>query len=132
MSTNWSDLVMNIAVLNGEGDRCQAYKDLCASTLLLHLWSLAEHRLAPPIDNIHRLRDLVKTYNPEAYESIVKPAVAKRYEAEKDRIKAEVALLKWTCQVNDRKQRAESAAATATCSCGLYQTCDICKKFQPR
>lgn len=96
MSTNWNDLVKNIAVLNGDGDRSQDYKDLCAGALLVHLWSLAEHRLAPSTDDTQRLRDLIKTYDPEAYESIVKPAVKAKYEAEKDRITAEADALKAT------------------------------------
>ena len=90
MSTEWNDIVKNVAVLNGEGDRCQAYKDLCAGSLLVHLWSVAERGIAPSEDDIKRLRELIKKYEPEAYET-----------------------------------------AVAKC-CGLYQTCDKCKKFQPR
>ena len=96
MSTQWNDLVKNVAVLNGDGDRSQDYKDLCAGSLLCHLWSVAESNIAPSKDDIQRLRDLVKAYEPEHYESTVRPVVKAKYEAEKDRIAAEVAALKTT------------------------------------
>jgi hypothetical protein len=94
MSTEWNDIVKNVAVLNGAGNRDQSYKDLCSGSLLCHLWSVAESGIAPSKDDIQRLRDLIKEYEPEHYETTVKPVVKAKYEAEKDRITAEAAALK--------------------------------------
>jgi hypothetical protein len=110
MSTEWNDIIKNVAVLNGEGDRCQAYKDLCSGSLLCHLWSVAESGIAPSKDDIQRLRDLIKEYEPEHYETTVKPVVKAKYEAEKERIAADAAALKWIA-ANEVKDTADAAAA---------------------
>jgi len=107
MSTEWNDIVKNVAVLNGEGNRDQSYKDLCAGSLLCHLWSVAESGIAPSKDDIQRLRDLIKEYEPEHYETTVKPVVKAKYEAEKERIAADAAALKWIA-ANEVKAQAEA------------------------
>jgi len=107
MSTEWNDLVKNVAVLAGEGDRCQAYKDLCFGTLLTQLWSITEEGLKPSADDAQRIRDIIKRYDPETYEGLVMPVMKNKYESERKRLIASIDHLKFKAQA----ATAEAAAA---------------------
>ena len=101
MSTEWDDLIKDLAVLNGTDKRDQEYKNLCAGTALINLWSILENDTKPTAYNLHRLRELLKEHEPDCYEKSVVPKLKKK-------------------------------EAKSKCTCGLYQTCGICKKYQER
>jgi hypothetical protein len=132
MSTEWDDLIKDLAILNGWGNKDQGYKELCASTALTNLWSIVESKLNPTTDNLLRLRELMEEYETEYYNECVRPKILEKmkdqrsdaekrhtYEMTKEIIELKVRVLKLE-------------AALEKCKCGLYQTCDICKKYQER
>jgi len=142
MSTEWDSLINDLAVLNGTGDKDQEYKDLCSGTALTCLWSILEGDLKPSAVNLHRIRELIKEHSPEYYEEAVVPVMK---EKELARIVAEVKTKAKTIPemvIADLKAEGWTTDGVVLfppkepkkpkCSCGLYQTCDICKKYQER
>ena len=132
MSTEWDDLIKDLAILNGWGNKDQGYKELCASTALTNLWSIVESKLNPTTDNLLRLRELMEEYETEYYNECVRPKILEkmkdqRSDAEK---KHTYVMTKEIIELKVRVLKLE--AALEKCKCGLYQTCDICKKYQER
>jgi hypothetical protein len=126
MATEWDDLIKDLAVLNGSGNRDQEYKDLSAATALSNLWAIVEMELKPTAKNLEVLRGLMKEHDEQYYKDNVVPYVKKKYEAEKERLTKEAKALK--CEVGIF----HIDLTDKTCQCGLYQGCDVCKKFQDR
>jgi hypothetical protein len=128
MSTEWDSLIKDLAVLNGKDNKDQKYKDLCASTALTNLWSIVENDLKPKTHNLLRLRELMEEYDPEFYKDCVVSTINLKYQTELIRLREEVDDLKTKLH----EKTIPEPSKKPKCSCGLYQTCDICKKFQKR
>ena len=80
MSTEWDGLINDLAILNGEGNRDQGYKELCSSTALTNLWSIVEKNLKPSTAHLQRLRELLEVYETEYYNEVVKPKIVAKIE----------------------------------------------------
>jgi hypothetical protein len=147
MSSEWDSLIRDLAILNGEGNKDQAYKDLCASTALTTLWSIVENHLKPKTKNLLRLRELMEEYETEYYNEVVRPIseAEKKLTHDPDETVVsgivckpcgkELPPMTMTEHLNGRGcpcEKKNRSPQLKQCKCGLYQTCDICKKYQER
>lgn len=132
MSTEWDSLIKDLAILNGEGNKDQEYKDLCASTALMNLWSIVDNNLKPKTNNLLRLRELMEEYETEYYNECVRPFILKKMEDTRSEAEKKHTY-EMTQEIIALKMRVlKLEASLEKCKCGLYQTCDICKKYQER
>jgi len=132
MSSEWDGLIKDLAVLNGDGNRDQGYKDLCSSTALTNLWSIVENDLKPKTHHLLRLRELMEEYETEYYNECVRPKVLAKMEDTRSEAEKQHTY-EMTKEIIALKMRVlKLEAALEKCKCGLYQTCDICKKYQER
>jgi hypothetical protein len=123
MTDEWDFLIRDLAILNGDGNKKQEYKDLCASTALTTLWSIVENDMRPTPQHLRKLRDLIEEYETGYYHQVIKP----KMEAEKKHL---IEMEQDNLALKQRILKLE--ALLGKCKCGLYQTCDICKKYQQR
>lgn len=132
MSTEWDGLIKDLAILNGEGNKDEGYKELCASTALTNLWSIVENKLCPTTHNLLRLRELMEEYETEYYNECVRPKILEKMKDERSEAEKRHTY-EMTKEIIALKVRVlKLEASLEKCKCGLYQTCDICKKFQER